>query len=176
MISRIALDAKGVTPGDPEVDHRIRPRLTNQTRYFLRCLPSSLLRTYTYIMHYNITLLSYKECTKTTFTISFLHIRMFRRRHLHFSLLWDRFPKHFMQYTLFKFHLFHNLRSHLRTNYFHVIQLLLIYAEFYNKISQGKFLFPLDVQIFNVSCSVCTILNEPVYVSFGCINLRNSLW
>ena len=40
MISRIALDAKGVTPGDPEVDHRIRPRLTNQSRYFLRCLPN----------------------------------------------------------------------------------------------------------------------------------------
>ena len=48
--------------------------------------PSSFLCTHGYIIHYYITLLSYKECTKTTFTISFLHIRMFRRRHLHFSL------------------------------------------------------------------------------------------
>ena len=163
-------------PEDLEVDHWIRPPLTNPTRYFLRGSPSSFLCTHGYILHYYIVLLSYKECTKTTFTISSFHIRMFRRRHFTFLAVVRPFSKHFMQYTLFKFHLFHNLRSHLRTNNFHVIQLMLIYAEFYNKISQGKFLFPLDVQIFNVSSSVCTILNEPVYVSFGCINLRKSLW
>ena len=96
------------------------PLLDGSDGIFSSRFAIAVLCTHEYIIHYYITLLSYKEVTKTTFTISSFHMRTSRRRHLHFPLLWDRFPRHFIQYTLIKFHLLHNLRSHLQIINFHV--------------------------------------------------------